>query len=311
MEGGTLLVASLDVPREGGSGYPIPFRQDPEWLYGEGIASSRAGITCLLQALKALKAVSRLQGSRLGVFIYTDEGRGMRYSNHALLQAAERAGRVIVMMPGFRGGLVVDQRRGSRKFSIVVEGAFQRIGSHGGSDGVLSWFLHQADRIGALSRPDERLSVAVQEVYSERYSVLLPHRVRATVYVTFLDASLADEAETQLRNLFTTSEQDDIRVHVEKLEERPPLNRSDNCLSIISRLKQISEAWKLPFGVESSLLPSAAGEIPENIPVICGFGPASQNMYTPHEGVHRGELLQRALLLTLFLMDDVNDVNED
>ncbi len=306
MEGGTLLVASLDVPREGGSGYPIPFRQDPEWLYGEGIASSRAGITCLLQALKALKAVNRLQASRIGVFIYTDEGRGMRYSSQVLQQTAERAARVIVMMPGFRGGLVVDQRRGSRKFSIVVEGAFQRIGSHVASDDVLSWFLHQADSIGALSRPEERLSVAVQEVNSERYSILLPHRVRATIYVTFLDAVLADEAETQLRELFTSKagEQDEIRVHVEKLEERPPLNRSDNCLPIISRLKKISEAWKLPFGVEAGLLPSAAGEIPEKIPVICGFGPASQNMYTPHEGIHRGELLQRALLLTLFLLED-------
>ena len=309
MEGGTLLVAALDVPREGGGGYPIPFRQDPEWLYGEGIASSRAGIACLLQSLRALKVVNRLQDCLLGVFIYTDEGRGMRYSSQALRQAAERASQVIVMMPGLRGGMVVDQRRGSRKFSIVVEGAFQRIGSHGASDDVLSWFLHQADRISTLSSPNERLSVAVQEVYSERYSVLLPHRVRATVYVTFLDGLKADEAEAQLRELFKpkAGEQEEIRTHVEKLEERLPLNRSDNCLYIISRLKEISETWKLPFGVDSSLLSSAAGEVPDKTPVICGFGPASQNMYTPYEGIHRGELLQRALLLTLFLIEDSNE----
>lgn len=284
MEGGTLLVAPLDVPREGGGGYPIPFCQDSEWLYGEGIASSRAGITCILQSLKALKVVNRLQDTRLGIFIYVDEGRGMRYSSHILQQAAQHAGRVIVMMPGFRGGSVVDQRRGSRKFSIVVEGAFQRIGFQGDLDDV-------------------------QEVSSERYSMLLPHRVRATVYVTFLDPELADEAEEQLRALFTSKagEQESLRIHMEKLEERPPLNRSEKSAPIISRLRQISKAWKLPFGVESGLLPSPAGEIPPNIPVICGFGPASQNLFTPHEGIHRGELLQRILLLTLFLMGNENE----
>ncbi len=262
MEGGTLLVAPLDVPREGGGGYPIPFRQDSEWLYGEGIASSRAGITCILQSLKALKVVNRLQESRLGVFIYSDEGRGMRYSSQILQQTAQHAGRVIVMMPGFRGGSIVDQRRGSRKFSIVVEGAFQRIGFQGDSDDVLSWFLHQTTHIGPLSRPEERLSVAVQEVSSERYSMLLPHRVRATVYVTFLDAALADEAEKQLRALFTSKagEQESLRIHVEKLEERPPLNRSENSAPLISRLKQISEAGNFRSGWNRACSPLQPGK---------------------------------------------------
>ncbi len=305
-EGGTLLLASIDVPRDGGGGYPIPFRRDPEWLYGEGIASSRAGIVCILQALQALNSVGSLQDTRLGVFIYADEGRGMRYSSHALQQAASRAGRVIVLQPGFQSGKVVTQRRGSRKFSILVEGAFQRIGAHGPSSDVMSWFLQRAEQIGALSLPEERLTVAVQEIYSERYSVLLPHRVRATVFVTFLDAALADEAETRLHQLFApeSGEHPETSVYIEKLEERPPLIPSESVNTLISRFRKISEDWKLPFGVESSLLPSAAGEVPEGVPVLCGLGPASRDMFTPHECIHRGELLQRALLLTLFLLED-------
>ena len=85
---------------------------------------------------------------------------------------------------------------------------------------------------------------------------------------------------------------------------RPPLNRSSSADRLVEQLKRISEDWKLPFGVESSLLPSAAGEIPPEIPVICGFGPASRDMFTPHECIHRGELLQRILLLTQFLLED-------
>ncbi len=306
LEGGTLLVASIDVPRDGGGGYPIPFRRDPEWLYGEGIASSRAGIACILQVLKTLKLVDKLDSNKLGVFVYADEGRGMRYSFQHLQLAASKAGRVIIMQPGFRSGKVVDQRRGSRKFSILVEGPFQRIGSHDSAIDLMSWFLNRADKIGALSCPEERLTVAVQEVHSESYSVLLPNRIRATVYVTFLDPELADKAEARLQELFEPGpgEQAETKIYIEKLEERPPLNRSAASEEVIRQLKKISEEWKLPFDVEASLLPSAAGEVPAGIPVICGFGPASRDMFTPHECIHRGELVQRALLLTLLLLEE-------
>ncbi len=303
LEDGTLLVASVDVPRSDTSGYPTPFRKAPEQIFGEGIASSRAGLLCLLETLQALKTAGCLHHIPLGVFIYADEGRGMRYSSPTFSQAAEKAGQVLVMQSGLHGGKVVDQRRGSRKFSILVEGAFQRIGYHRGPGDLMNWFLQRAARVGKLSMPKKRLTVAVQEVHSERYSVLLPHRIRATVYVTFLDPALAGDAETEIRKIFTPTEKEEFLCYVEKLEERPALTRSESAASLISKLKAISADWKLPFGVDSSLLPSAAGVVPEGIPVLCGLAPSSQNMYTPFESIQRGELLQRALLLTLFLME--------
>ncbi|MFU8794435.1 MAG: D-alanine--D-alanine ligase, partial [Dethiobacteria bacterium] len=268
--------------------------------------SSRAGITCILQALNALKAAGRLDDTRLGVFAYADEGKGLLYSDKYLKQAATLAGRVFVLQPGFLGGKVINQRCGSRKYDILVEGPFHRIGSQECSADVLSWFLERAQGIGSLSRRQQKITVAVQEIHSDRYSVLLPHQVRATVFVTFLDTDLADEAEERLRKFFTPKQEEhgEIRVYFEKLEERPPFRYSPHNDLLIARLRKLSEEWELPFGVESSLLPSAAGEIPAGIPVICGFGPASRDMFTPFECVNRGELLQRALLLSLYLLEN-------
>ncbi len=303
--GGVLLVASIDVPREVGTGYTIPFRRDPEWLFGEGIASSRAGVTCILQALNALESVEKLSSCKLGVFICADEGRGMRYSSKYLRKAAAEASSVLVMQPGFRSGKVVNQRRGFRKFKILVEGEVQRIGSRHTSLDLMTWFLIRAEMIPSLSCPEDRMTVAVQEIKSESYSVLLSHRVRATVYITFLDADLADRAEDLLRELFATTQEEEFNIsaYVERLEERPPLNPSEGGEQIIERLRKISDNWHMPFGVEASLLPSAAGEVPQGVPVVCGFGPASRGMFTPYESIHRVELLQRVLLLSLFLLE--------
>lgn len=303
--GGTLLTASIDVPHDGNSGYPIPYKKDPEWLYGEGIASSRAGITCILQALQALKAIGRLEEIPVGVFIHADEGRGMRYSSEAFRNAAAKAGRIIVLQPGFLNGKVVDQRRGSRRLSILLEGSYHRIGAQEEHPDIMNWLLRRVSEIEKMSSAEERLAVAVHEVQSERYSILLPHRIRITVFISFLDTRLADRAEKRLLELFSpdNADQQAIRVYIERLDERPPLIRCAKNREMLGRFEQLSAEWNLPFGLEASLIPSAAGEVPDHVPVVCGCGPASRDMFTPHECINRGELLQRTLLLALYLAD--------
>jgi D-alanine-D-alanine ligase len=242
--------------------------------------------------------------SKIGMFVYSDEGRGMRYSSRYLKKAADKAKEVFVLQPGYAGGKVVNQRRGSRKFSIVVEGGSMRIGTRSNRTDVLTWFLQRVDKINGMSEHEKKLSVVVQDVHSERYSMLMPHRVKAAVYITYLDSEIADYTEKQIKEIFK-SDTKSINSYVEKLEERPPMLKINKNKNIIVKLKEISEEWKLPFGIESSLLPSAAGEISQDIPVLCGLAPASYDMYTPQESIHRGELIQKTLLLTFYLLNKI------
>ncbi|KPJ60877.1 MAG: D-alanine--D-alanine ligase [Latescibacteria bacterium DG_63] len=295
---GTLVVLTLDSPVELGR-YPVPFRREPEWLHGEAIATSRAGIACTLAAFSALRSVRRLRKSRIGVFAYTDEGRGMRYSSELLRRASEKAAQVLVMRPGARDGKVITQRRGFRKYSLAIEGNPVRIGSQKGGTDVLTWLLNRAASIAALSRPSKGLTVSVQDVSTERYGALMPHRVRATVGMAYLDPHTAESADSELREVVTPGSRV-LQVRIEVLEDRPAFRRSAGN-PIVAALKSISEEWKLPFGTDSSLVPSAAGLVTSKIPVVCGLAPAGRDIFTPREAVHRGELLQRTLLLALLL----------
>ncbi|WP_078592666.1 M20/M25/M40 family metallo-hydrolase [Evansella clarkii] len=301
LKDGTLLVLPIDIPGER-KGFPIPFRTEQEWIYGEGIASSRGGLTVMLTALNALKEQKLLAKKKVGVLFYSDEGRGMRYSSSTLRKAASEAKQVIVLQPGFTEGKVADQRRGSKKYSITVEGDPLRVGGKNSKQAdVLSSFLLKTEKLKEISSRDKKLTIAVQDVHSERYSVLLPHRVTATIVVTYINEKLAEEAEKEIRETFKSSS-GGMKSYVETIEERPPLLRRKNN-EIISLLRQISEEWHLPFGTESSLLASAAGEVQADIPVICGFAPASKGLYTPNEAIHRSELIQRSLLLSLYLLE--------
>ena len=79
MQGGTLLLAHLDVPINTDAN-PGTVRRDPEWLYGEGIGISRAPLVSAISALRALRHVRRLRSTPLGLLCYADEGRDCRYS---------------------------------------------------------------------------------------------------------------------------------------------------------------------------------------------------------------------------------------
>ncbi len=300
---GTLLAVPIDIPGKR-EGYPIPFRIDEEWLHGEGIASSRSGIVTILSALSALKENRSLNTRKIGIFFYADEGRGMRYSHHLLQQAATRAKQVLVLQPGLKNGRVFDQRRGSTKYSLIIEGDPKRIGSTSNQVDVLSYFFDKVDKIKKLSNPEKKLSVAVQDLQAERYSILLPHRVTATIYVTYINAAQAKNAEEELRKLINTRTRN-INTFLEKLEDRPPLLRKRSNPAI-KKLSSLSKDWSVPFGTESSLLPSAAGEIDKNIPAVCGMAPHSKDIYTPGEAVNRRELIEKILLLSLFLASDEN-----
>ena len=295
---GLLFVVPVDIPGKR-EGYPIPFRTEEEWLFGEGIASSRSGIVTILGVLNALKETKNLTTKKIGVFFYTDEGRGMRYSHNILKAAAKEAKEVFVLQPGFLSGKIVDQRRGSTKYSLIIEGDPQRIGNTNNQADVLSYFLDKAEKIKKLSCPDKKLTVAIQDLNSERYSVLLPHRVNATLYITYLDKEQALEAEEKLRKILA-SKTKGVKTYLQKLEERPPLLKKRNNLSL-KKLAATASDWNIPFGTETSLLPSAAGEIDKKINVLCGFSPASNGLYTPNESIRRKELVEKILLLALYI----------
>lgn len=295
---GILLVVPIDIPGKR-EGYPIPFRTEEEWLFGEGIASSRSGIVTILGILSALKETKALNRKKIGVFFYSDEGRGMRYSHKVLKAAAKEAKEVFVFQPGFSSGKIVDQRRGSTKYSLIIEGDPQRIGNSSAQIDVLSYFLDKASKIKNISDSENKLSVAILDLTSERYSVLLPHRVNATIYITYLEKDIAIDAEKKLYKILE-SKQRGLKTYIQKLEERPPLLRKRNN-QILKSLAKISSDWNIPFGTEASLLPSSAGEIDKKINVLCGFAPASNGLYTPNESIRRKELVEKILLLSLFI----------
>ncbi|MFC2167285.1 D-alanine--D-alanine ligase, partial [Acidobacteriota bacterium] len=126
----------------------------------------------------------------------------------------------------------------------------------------------------------------------------LPHRVHTSLLLNYLDTKRADEAEQQIREILKESK---FKISLDLISDRPPMKVKKSNLQLVETLKNVAKDWEIPLEKDSSLWPSVGGLVPVKIPVICGLGPATKDMYTPKEAINRTSLIQRVLLLALFL----------
>ena len=158
-EGGTLLLGHLDTPVTQDLPLQI-FRRDPEYLFGEGIGSSRGPLVMLEFALRALRAQRSLHPLRLGVAYFADEGFDAQYSEKFIQNAARKAARVIVLRPGTADANTVNQRRGLLKYRLVAEGATARLGQSTKAPQPLLWLALKINELAQLSSRTKRLAVS-------------------------------------------------------------------------------------------------------------------------------------------------------
>ncbi len=296
VRGGTLLVAHVDVPLAHEAPH-APFRRDPEWLYGEGIGTSKAPLVAIEFALRALKP-KRLRKLRLGVLLYADEGQDCRYSAKTIRKLSSEAARVLVLRPAGPSGLAVNARRGQRRYRLRIDGASRRLGIASKRPDALQWLFARAQDLLALTNRKQRVSVDVTDVRTQAAPLLAPHRVDATVVVTFPDNAAGDRLEERMREVLN---RDNVRWSLDSMADRPATLDAPDRVKLADKVGAVAQAWELPFGVESSVWPSVAGLAPEHTAVLCGMGPAATDLYTSQEAVSRVSVVQRTLLLAGFL----------
>ena len=298
IDDGTLLIVHLDVPRPADA-TPEAYRRDPEWLYGEGVGVSRAPIVMLEFALQALRSQKFLRKIPLAVLYYTDEGRDAVYSRKVIHEAASRAKRVLVLRPGNEGERFIRQRRGQRKYKLVVEGRPRRPGHASKSPDTLLWFADRVAKIATLSSRSEKVAVAATDVRTSGFPMLLPHRLSVDLLLTYLDAKRADSVEEKVRAILGKNT---LKWNLELVSDRPAMKDRVANQRLAKAILGAAEDWGIELRSDSSAWPSVGGLVTGQTGVVCGMGPVARDLYTPQEAVQRMSLIQRTLLLAEFLL---------
>jgi D-alanine-D-alanine ligase len=294
-----MIVGHLDVPVNPQFGMEH-FHRDPEWLYGEGVGSSRASLAMLEMALRALRHVRRLNRTRLGVAIYADEGRDCEESADVLRRACAEASRVLVLNPGNANDRIITSRRGQRRYRLRVEGKALRLGQSGRNAEVMRVLYRKLDELTGLTDRKTRVAVSVSDIATDAFPMRLPHRVRIGLTLSYPDQAQADNLERAMRDILRGG---GVQWNLVLVSDRPPMPERKINQPLVQRLQAIAAEWDILLETDSSLWPSAAGLVPDGVPVVCGLGPVTNGLYTSDEAVSRISLVQRTLVLMQCLLD--------
>jgi D-alanine-D-alanine ligase len=147
------------------------------------------------------------------------------------------------------------------------------------------------------------LTVAVQDIKTESFQTTTPHRITASLVVSYLDLKLADAVEEKINEVLR---QKGVRWSFKQISDRPPLKQRRGNTQLARAVERVAKKWEIPVELKTSLLPSVAGLVPARVPVLCGLGPSAKDRYAPQEAVSRISLIQRTLLLSQYLVEETS-----
>ena len=128
--------------------------------------------------------------------------------------------------------------------------------------------------------------------------MMAPHRVSATVMVTYFNAEDAERVERRMREILGKRGR---TWKLTLLSDRPPMKERAAGVRLAKTLEELCRDLELPVGHHSSAWPSVAGLVPARVGCVCGLGPVCRDRGTAAEAIQRVSLVQRALLLAAYL----------
>jgi glutamate carboxypeptidase len=282
---------------------------DDRTLGGPGVADAKGGLVVMLAALGALEASPLAQRIGWEVLINPDEEIGSLSSAPLLAQAAARNRVGLLFEPATADGALIERRKGSGSFTVVVHGK----SAHAGRD-----FAAGRNAIVAMAR----LATGLHDLNSDLNGVTInvgkvegggPTNVvpdLAIVRFNVRTTEPADEPKFMQRLtklLGDVSKQDGIRAELHGRFTSPPKipdARGRALMTLIERCGTemgLRIQWKHSGGTCDGNKLAAAG-----LPNIDTLGPCGGDLHSPREYVLLDTLPERARLTALVLMKLAN-----
>jgi glutamate carboxypeptidase len=280
-------------------------RIDTSTLQGPGVADAKGGIVVMLAALNALER--HPSASRIGweVLLNPDEEIGSQSSAPLLLAAAGRNHWGLLFEPATADGALIDRRKGSGGFAIVVHGK----SAHAGRD-----FAQGRNAVVAASR----LALALNDLNAELDGVtvnvgkidgggpanVVPDLAIVRFNVRTTEPADANRVAARINELLEQSNrQDGIAARLHGAFHSPPKIPDSRCRELMALIDACGRELNLPIHWKPSGGACDGNKLlAAGLPNVDTLGPCGGNLHNPREFVRLDSLAQRAKLATLLLL---------
>ena len=283
--------------------FQAPWREGAS-LRGPGTADMKGGIAVMLAALQAFEALPGDKRIGYEVLLSPDEEVGSLASAPLLAELGARAHLGMTYEPALADGALVDARKGSGNFSLIVKGKAAHVGRAfaDGRSAVLA-AAEAAIALNALNGKLDGVTFNVGSIDGGSAVNVVPDRAVLRFNIRAPDSEGAAWGEAEARRIVeTVSQRDGISAHLHGGITRPakPLNAQQR--TIVAWTKRAGEALGLDLrfqasgGVCEGNNLAAAG-----CPNIDTLGPCGGGLHSDQEFALIDSFAERAKLSFLLL----------
>ena len=222
-----------------------PWREDAA-LRGPGTADMKGGIAVMLAALEAFEALPGDKRVGYEVLLNPDEEVGSPASAPLLAELGARAHLGMTYEPALADGALVDARKGSGNFALILKGRAAHVGRafHDGRSAVLA-AAEAALALDALNGKREGVTFNVGAIDGGSAVNVVPDRAVLRFNVRAPDAEAAAWAEAEGRRIAEAAgKRDGVSAHLHGGISRPPKPLTDQ--------QRIMVNWTRTAGATSS-----------------------------------------------------------
>jgi glutamate carboxypeptidase len=275
-----------------------------EALRGPGVLDAKGGIIVLLTALRAFERTPWANKIGFEVLLNPDEEIGSPGSARFFIEAAKGNHLAMLFEPALPDGALVDSRKGSGNFTIIVRGR----AAHAGRD-----FHAGRNAITALAR----LLLQIEECCKDLPNVTIniakvegggPLNVVPDLAIVRLNVRVTTTAEQQtieqrLKELVPQTLADGITGQLVGQFGAPPKTLDPRSAILLKGLI----ACGAELGVTLTHKPSGGASdgnrlAAAGLPVIDSLGPVGADLHSDREHIRISSLTERAKLTALYLM---------
>jgi len=273
-------------------------------LRGPGTADMKGGIAVMLEALEAFEALPGAKRVGYEVLLSPDEEVGSPASAPLLADLGGRAQFGMTYEPALADGTLVDARKGSGNFSLILKGRAAHVGrAFGDGRSAVLAAAEAALALNALNGLREGVTFNVGAIDGGGAVNVVPDRAVLRFNIRAPDAQSAAWGETQARRIAEAAgKRDGIGAHLHGGISRSPKPLSDQQRTMVGWTRAAGDVLGLDLkfqasgGVCEGNNLAAAG-----CPNIDTLGPCGGGLHSDQEFALLSSFAERAKLSFLLL----------
>jgi len=287
----------------------MPVLDSEERISGPGIFDMKAGITQMIFALKALKALKIDYPLSPVILINSDEEIGSFESTGAIRKIAKIAKRAFILEPplGFEGKLKTS-RKGIGKFTIKVTGkpAHAGLNPEMGVSAIVELSYH-IQQLFSLNDFEKGITVNVGMIQGGSSANVIAEESQAVIDVRVHNMDDARFIENKILSLKPNHQGTSLKI--EGGFGRPPMERTARNQKLWTLAKGIGEIMELELEQATAGGGSDGNTTSMYTATLDGLGTVGDGAHARHEFIFKEKFIERTTLLAMLL--SAEDIDQE